>query len=351
MTYKLPDIRNADVQEKSVFARFDLDVPIKDGQIQDDTRLKNCLETFEFLLKNRAKLIIAGHLGRPEKDDRSFSLRPVGEWFRKQLEVHDVLKDSKRNDFEGFEITEDIFLLENLRFYKGEEENDQNFADKLSKLSELYVNEAFASSHRDHASIVSVPKFLPHFAGIRFQSEVLALSKVLEDPKRPLVVIIGGAKIDTKLPLISKMHKIADYILVGGEIVEQDKILNKITTEDIKGEKAIIILADLNSTEKDISLKSLENFLQIIDIAKTIVWNGPLGFIEDLKLSEESATKKIAEEILKTNAYSVVGGGDTISFLRKFGLVSKFSFVSTGGGAMLAFLSGEKFEGLEALLK
>ena len=275
-----------------------------------------------------------------------------------------IIHDSKLGEFEGGEIGQNIFLLENLRFYKGEETNDQIFARKLASLADIYVNDAFAVSHRNHASIVGVAKLLPHFAGFQLQKEVEVLSGILENPKRPLVVIIGGAKLETKLPLVEKMHHIADYVLVGGKLAGDVKTLLKVQHEKINppagGRKSALLVADLNNEGTDITLKSAENFLQIISLAKTIVWNGPLGKISDKKseiIKSEEGSKQLAEGLVKSSAYVVVGGGDTVGFLDKICLLDSFAcmpkhrcFLSTGGGAMLSFLSGEKLPGLEALL-
>jgi len=379
---QLPSLRNAEVKRKRVFLRADLDVPLSETRnskletrnIEDDTRLKACLPTIEYLLKQGAKIIIAGHLGRPTGlnheariENHELSLRPVAEWFAKKLNHNSsfIIHDSSLGDFDGWEIGPNIFLLENLRFYEGEEANDPEFAKKLASLADIYVNEAFANSHRNHASIAGVPKYLPGFAGLHLEKEVEVLSGILKDPKRPLVMIIGGAKIETKLPLIKKMHKIADYVLVGGKLAEEVKTLLRIQHERISvgssGRKSALLIADLNNEGTDITPKSVENFLQILNLAKTVVWNGPMGKISDDKsiiANSEQGTKKLAEGLVRNSAFAVVGGGDTVGFLEKICILETFaclprtrSFLSTGGGAMLSFLSGEKLPGIEALLR
>jgi len=356
-------LKEADVNGKTVFLRADLDIPIIDGKIEDDTRLQSAIPTIEYLLKQNAKIIIAGHLGRPEGIAKNLSLEPIAKWFGIKYKVLSI-KRGKRGGFEGWEIGPNIFLLENLRFYEEEEKNDPEFSKKLANLADIYVNEAFANSHRNHASIVGVPKYLPHFAGFHLEKEVEVLSGILKDPKRPFVVIIGGAKIETKLPLIEKMHKIADYMLVGGKLADEVKTLLKIQHEkidaSISGKKSALLIADLNSEGTDITAKSAENFLQILNLAKTVVWNGPMGKISNHKseiTESEQGTKKLAEGIVRNNAFIVVGGGDTIGFLDKACLLDSFaclsrarSFLSTGGGAMLSLLSGEKLPGVEALI-
>ena len=347
MTNKyLKSVKDADVKNKTVFLRADLDVSIKSAE-WDTTRLKAWLPTLEYLLKNQAQVFIAGHLGRPKDKDEKFSLKLVAEWIKKALELHNELKAIDINGFKAWQITANVFLLENLRFYKEEEENDKKFSKKLASLAEIYINDAFASSHRAHASIVGITEYLPHFAGFRLQKEAEVLSGILENPKRPLAVIVGGAKIETKLPLVEKMHHFADYILVGGKIAKNNKVLSKVAHEKIKERKSVLLVADFNKEGSDITPKSVENFLQIINLAKTVVWNGPMGITEEENSSE--STRNLALGILKSNVHSVVGGGDTLSYLGKQNFLSKFPFASIGGGAMLEFLSGNKLPGIEAL--
>jgi phosphoglycerate kinase len=355
-------LRNADVKGKNVFLRADLDVPIIDGKIDDDTRLLSVVPTIKYLLTQNAKIILSGHLGRPKGVDKSLSLEPIVKWFAKHF--HDsrfIIHDSKLGDFDGWEIGQNIFLLENLRFNEGEENfsasSGLEFAKKLAGLADIYVNDAFAMCHRSHTSIVGITKFLPHFAGLHLEKELRNLESAMKNPKRPLVVIIGGKKIETKLPLVEKMHRIADYVLVGGKIAEETKILIKVQHEKIIGSKSVLLVADLTPDNSDITPKDAENFLQIIGLAKTIIWNGSMGItnqkskIKNQKLDTERGTRLIAEGIMDSKAYSIVGGGDTVEFLNKLGILAKFSFASTGGGAMLSLLSGEKLPGIEALLK
>lgn len=343
---KLLDLKKEDIYQKKIFLRADLDVPVKNREVGDSTRLNAWYPTLEYLLKNQAKVFIAGHLGRPAGIDEKLSLKPVAEWIKKELELHNDLKEVQVGEFKAWELTGNVFVLENLRFFKEEEENNPDFSQKLAALAQLYVNDAFASSHRAHASIVGITKFLPSYAGLRLVKEVEELSNVLNNPKRPLVVILGGAKIETKLPLVEKMHQFADYVLVGGEIAENDKVLLKVQHEKITGKKSALILSELNEGMTDTTLKSVENFIQISQTAQTIVWNGPLGIIEDPK---NTATLEMAKELVKINAYIIVGGGDTVAFLKKNNLLDKFSFASVGGGAMLEFLSGIKLPGLLSL--
>lgn len=343
---KLPNLESAEAQNRKVFLRLDLDVSIENGKISDNFRLLATFPTLKFLLDQNCPIIIAGHLGRPEGKDLKLTLKPVADWYAAKFKIQS--SNIKIGEFDGWKIGKKIQLLENLRFYPEEEANDLEFAKKLSSLSEIYINDAFAASHRSHASIVGMPKFLPHYAGLRFQKEVEELSKVLDNPKRPLTVIIGGAKIETKLPLVEKMHHFADYVLVGGEIAENDKILAKVAHEKQKDKKSILIVSDLTADNKDITEHSAQNFVQVIKNSKTVVWNGPMGLFEECF---DLGTREIAKAIASSGAYTIVGGGDTVTFLKNEGLLDKFSFVSTGGGAMLEFLSGEQLPGISVLTK
>ncbi len=345
MIYNLKNVKDIEVKGKNVFLRVDLDVPIKNGNIEDTTRLDGWFETFEYLIRNGAKVILAGHLGRPSGKDQKLTLLPIVNYICQKINSNS--EKTTIGEFEGWKLAENVFVLENLRFFKQEEENEIEFSKKLAGLADIYVNDAFASSHREHASIVGITKFIPSFAGFRLLKEVEALSGVLENPKRPLCVIIGGAKIETKLPLVEKMHSFADFVLVGGEIAENTKVLLKVAHEKIQGQKSLLIVADLTLDTKDITVKSAENFLQIAQSASTIVWNGPMGLVEEQKY--EKATQILANGLLDLKAEKIVGGGDTIAFLKRHNLVNKFDFVSTGGGAMLEFLSGIKLPGLRVL--
>ncbi len=365
MLQLLSQLPKEQLKDKRVLLRLDLDVPLEDtSEVADATRLEDGMPTLTYLLeKGVSQVIIIGHLGRPSGNDKKFSLEPVARWFAKKLEVSSeqlVVKYELKNNFGGFEISPKVFLLENIRFFEEEEKNDPAFCKKLSMMGDIYINDAFAVSHRDHASITGIAKLLPPYAGLHLEKEVEVLTKVLEKPERPLVVIIGGAKIETKLPLVEKMHQLADYVLVGGKIADETKTLLQVQHEKVEGKKSALLIADLNSDKTDITGKSAENFVQIIQLAKTVVWNGPMGKIESSKYQVESSmnssdsgtgTKMIAEGIIASGAYSVIGGGDSIGYLSQIGLLDKFSFVSSGGGAMLQFLSGEKIPGIEVLKK
>jgi phosphoglycerate kinase len=340
-----------DVFEKRVFLRADLDVPLKNGKVEDDWRLRNLLPTIRYLTSQKATIILAGHIGRPEG-------KPIFNLSTKFLLTElSKLLDNEVVHIEGFPAAEvidktlglqrnAILLLENLRFFGGEEENDQVFARKLANLANFYVNEAFAASHRNHTSIVGVPKFLPHAAGFHFAKEVEILTRVLEKPERPLVVVIGGAKIETKLPVIENLAKIAEFILVGGKLPleiqenQRSKIKNQNYNSKIK-------IAKLIDNGKDINQESIDRFKEIIVHAKTLIWNGPMGVFEDRRF--ERGTREIAKAIANSSAEKIVGGGETIWALKKYGVDAKIDWISSGGGAMLEFLAGKKLPGIAAL--
>lgn len=299
-------LRDFDFKNKKVLVRCDFNVPLsKKGEILDDFKIKQTLPTIEYLIKAGAEVILMSHLAG------GANLKPVEERLAELL---------------GRQVT----LLENLRFNKGEEKNDDNFARELVKLGDIYINDAFAVCHREHASIVGVPKYLPSGAGLLLEKEIKTLKQLMENPQKPLVAIIGGAKAETKVKIVEKLLKVADFVLVGG-------LLNK----EIKG-KIIGAGEGLDIPEADLKI-----FKGKIAEAKTIFWNGPLGRIEEEQFSK--GTKEIAEAIIKSGAFSIVGGGETVEFINKLGSIDKFSYVSTGGGAMMAFLAGEKLPGLKAL--
>jgi phosphoglycerate kinase len=340
-------IDNLKLKSKKVLLRVDFNVPIEKGRILDDYRIKVEIPTIKKLIAKRAKLILISHLGRPEGEFKEeFSLKPIKRILEKYL---------KKKILGPFEIEKakmeiekmkekDILLLENIRFYKGEIEGDESFAKNLAKMGDLFINDAFSVSHRDQASVTKIVNYLPSFAGPNLISEVKNLSKILKKPKRPLVVIVGGKKIEEKAKVVEKFSQIADFVLVGN-LVANEIEKNKLK---IKNKEKIIFPVE-NGKALDIDPKTVEIFKEKIKMAKTLFWAGPLGKIEEKKY--QKGTLEIAKEIgrLKKKLFSVVGGGDTIEFLNKFSLLKKFDFVSTGGGAMLEFLAGEKLPGLKVL--
>lgn len=330
---KLSDL---DVFSRRVFLRADLDVPIIDGSVQELDRLQNLSSTISYLISQSSLILIAGHIGRPSNNkDFDLSTKNLVKPLSLLLNIEVVHFDSLENII----IPKNTLgLLENLRFWPEEEKNDNAFAQELASLSDVYVNEAFAASHRPHASIVSVPDFLPHAAGFRLQKEVEILTQVLKNPKHPMVVLIGGAKAETKIPVIETLAKIADFVLIGGKLPQEIK-------ENPWGEN--VVLAKLTNTAKDLSPDSIDEFKEIISGAKMIIWNGPMGVFEEV--GSEKGTKEIAEAVAASGAEKIVGGGETIWALKKYGQIEKMDWVSQGGGAMLEFLSGKTLPGILVL--
>jgi phosphoglycerate kinase len=335
---KILGLDDIEVAHRRVLVRIDLDVD------EDYSRLEFAEETLDYLLGKMAKLIIIGHKGRPEgKVVPELSLVPlasvlggvVGEKVNFVNEINGLEAQKLAQNLPGGEI----LLLENLRFDLGEEHNDETFAKNLSTLGEVYVNEAFADSHRAHASIVGIPKFLPHAAGIRLVKEVETLSKVLESPQRPLVLVIGGIKKD-KIDYIKEFTKIADKILVGGRL--------PLYFKDENPDPSKVIMAKLIADTEDITIHSIEKFKEEINKAGTIVVAGVQGKYEDK--GHRQGTEEIFRTICATSSFKIAGGGDAEAAITEFGLNDKFDWISVGGGAMLQFLAKGTLPGLEALL-
>ncbi len=381
-------VRDFKVKKKRVLVRCDFNVALdKEGNILDDFRIEKTIPTIEYLIKNGAKVILMSHLGRPDgKKVETLKLDKVQERLTEYLD----LSVTKAPDCVGKEIEEytkelqagEILLLENLRFHKEETQGNKEFAQKLSKLADLYINDAFGVSHRSHASVTGVPKFLTSGVGLLLEKEIKVLSGLIQDPDQPLVSIIGGAKVETKIKLLKKLLEDKTHLLLGGVLantvlkakkvgIGQSKIepkmvelAKKMDLTNSKLHLPVDVLVASNSSKNsffiraigevkkgesifDIGPDTCELFENIIKRAKTIFWNGPLGMIEKKDFSK--GTLKIAQAVAGSDAFSVVGGGETVEFLNKKGLSSEFNHVSTGGGAMLCFLSGEKLPGLEAL--
>jgi len=335
------------ITNKKVLLRTDFNVPIKNNQILDKTRIIESLPTIKFLLKNNNSLIIISHLGRPKgKWLNDLSLYPIAKYLSKLLTKKNNLKIKKfhSDNFLFYKIKNSVYLLENIRFYSGEEKNSLKFAHQLSKLGDIFINDAFSVCHRAHASTFGITRFLPSYGGLLLQKEIDSLERVLKNPRRPLVCIIGGAKIETKLPLIKKLVSIADYLLLGGKIAFEN-----VNIQSKKIYFPLDEIYDTNDSVKDIGKKTIKLYSELIKKAKTIFWNGPMGVFEDKKF--EQGTKKIAEAVANSQAFTIIGGGETILAIKKYKLSKKVSFISTGGGATLEYLAGEKMPGLEALKK
>ena len=382
-------IRDINVINKRVLVRVDFNVDLGEkGEIINDFRIRAILPTIKYLVEKRAKIILMSHLGNPGgTEDKSLSLAPVRDCLQNLLKQPVILA----NSCIGGEVEEiaqklepgEILLLENLRFYKEEKDNDENFAKELAKLGDIYVNDAFAVSHRKHASLVAITKFLPSYAGLLLEKEINVLGKTMNAPEHPLVAIIGGAKIKTKLKLVKSFLNVADDIILGGalantvlhakgiaigksiideEMVEEVKNL-EITNTKIHIPVDAIVSIDKNGEAPareapvgktaenefilDIGPETENLFTEVIKNAKTIIWNGPMGLFEKDKFVH--GTESITRAVSDCRCYSIVGGGETVCYINKLGLAEKFSHISTGGGAMLKFLAGEKLPGLEAL--
>lgn len=337
MNLELPSVTTADVAGKKVLARCDLDVPLAQGGRQkivaDDTRLRLALKTINYLQNKKAKIIILGHLGRPEgKREESYSLAPVVERLRKLLKAEielfpNVLGEKVQSRVEAMKAGEAL-VLENLRFYPGEEKNEEEFARQVASLGEVYVNDAFAVSHREHASMVGIPRFLPSFFGINFCQETAVLLRVFHESTRPVVIVLGGKK-KSKLDAAQLLLGWADRILIGGELVEIDGIGGFAQHKKV--------LADLTKKGEDITLESAREFGKIVAQAGTVIWSGPLGAYEDARYIK--GTRVVAEALVKSKAFAVIGGGDTEAAFTKLGLVRRINFVCSGGGAMLHFFA------------
>jgi len=382
------------LSEKKILLRLDLNVPLDNGKITDTTRIDKIIPTISFLLKNNAKVIILSHIGRPKgKIVNELSLKPVCEDLKNKLDenVRLITKNIKKiNSTDLFiDLDEKIVMLENLRFYEEEEKNNSEFAKHLADLADIYVNEAFSCSHRAHASIFEITKFLPSYSGLQLNIEINALSKITSKIKKPITCIIGGSKISTKINIIKNLiPKFDNIIIVGamannilkykghniGKSIQEDncdKIIEEIFSLSRKENCKIIYPEDvtvgknLNGLPKikelkdifedelilDIGPKSIKNINNIIEKSSTILWNGPAGYFENPNFAKGSLEilKKIIEKNKTNTIYSVAGGGDTVALLNSAKAVNNFDFVSTAGGAFLEYLEGKELPGIKAL--
>lgn len=388
-------LKDFQFQDKKVLLRVDFNVPIDPtGKVRDYFRIDETIPTINYLLEQGAKIILISHLGRPSQDQefkikkQRYSLRILASYLENSLKrnvkfLEDCIGEKVQEAVKKMEPGE-ILLLENLRFYSEEEKNDPEFARKLAKLADIFINEAFGVSHRKHASIVGVPKYLPSGVGLRLEKEIQVLSRILKHPWHPLVVIIGGVKIRTKISSIRNFLARADSLLLGGEIANvilrvkgicpskplpDNEIIKKVEELELTNSKLhlpvdVIVSPDdtgqiyiresgpgsIRKDEEifDIGPETIRMFSEIIGKAKMIFWSGPLGLFENPLF--EKGTKEIGDKIARNHkAFKVAGGGDTVLALKKFRLRDRFDFVSTGGGAMLKFLGGEELPGIEAL--
>lgn len=327
--------------ESRVLLRLDLDVPVENGVILDNSRLKKSVPTINKLLDKNCKILILGHRGRPIGKDESLSLKLVYtellELLQDGQEINSVFVQEVDNIDKidmAVEINNIVFL-ENIRFWPGEEKNEGEFLDYLSKLAEVYVNDAFAVAHRTQASIMLWTK-LPAYYGISFVDEATKISKVSQNPVRPFVIVLGGAKKD-KLDYLPELEKVADKILVGGKL--------PLLAENLKIESQKIIWAELRQDTLDLSLEDVAKFKEVLLGAKTIVWAGAMGYYEQENC--RVGTEEIARAVAENDGYKIIAGGDTGASIDKLGLKDKIDFVCSGGGVMLEFLTKGKLPAWE----
>ena len=350
-------IQEAQLENKKVLLRVDFNVALENRKVKEAFKIKAAKETIDYLLEKKSKVALISHLGRPAHiATQNVAGKPDN--FDKNLSLSQVIDDVQNilgtkvkfvSDCVGGKVSEaienitdgEIILLENVRFYAGDEENDNDFSKKLSNGFDIFVNDAFSVCHRDQASVTGVAKILPSYAGLRLQKEIEEMEKVKNNFEKPAVAIIGGAKIETKLPVIKFFEEKYDYVLVGG------KIANEALDQKIQFSDKVVLPTDFIDDRLDIGEKTLAKFKEIISQAKTIVWNGPTGKFEEEKYAVSS--NEVLRAVLNSEAYTIVGGGETLEILEKNNAVDKINFVSTGGGAMLKYLEGEKMPGIELL--
>ncbi len=388
------DLKEEELTNKRVLVRVDFNVPIKNGVITDDKRIREALPTIQYLIEKKAKVILMSHLGRPKGIQEDLRLDPIAKRLSELLgkpvkKLDDCIGEEVEREVESMKPGE-VVLLENLRFHKEEEANDPEFAKKLASLGNIYVSDAFGTVHRAHASTAGVAQYLPAYAGLLIKKEIETMGSALEKPERPFICILGGAKVSDKIGVIENLLEKVDALIIGGgmmftfwkaqglevgkSILEEDKIeiaKKFIETAEEKGVKLLlpddaVVVKEISETAEtkikgkgefeiddigvDIGPKSIEKFVKEIVHGKTIIWNGPMGIFEIDKFSE--GTKEIAKAIANNkNCVSIVGGGDTASAASKFGLEEKFTHISTGGGASLEFLEGKILPGIAVILE
>jgi len=388
----IKDHENLD--KKNVLLRLDLNVPLKNGIITDQTRIDKILPIIQFLLKKNSKIIVISHVGRPKgKVNKDLSLKPICENLEKKINrkikiIYENIFELKKDDlFKDYK--DQIVFLENIRFYREEEKNDTNFSKHLAGLGDLFVNDAFSCSHRAHASLCKITEFLPSFAGLQLETEINALKKVTTEIKKPITCIIGGSKISSKIKIIKNLiPKFDNMIIVGGmanniishkgnqigkSINEKDceNIINEIFKSS-KNHSCVItypedVLVGKSMNDKsqikelneitnddfilDIGPRTINKIKDIIENSKTVLWNGPAGYFENPNFANGS--HEIAKAIIKKykdkSIFSVVGGGDTIAVINQINAMDDFNFVSTAGGAFLEYLEGKELPGIKAL--
>jgi phosphoglycerate kinase len=392
MGFAKKSVRDADVAGRRVLVRVDFNVPLDEGRVADDTRIRAALPTIELLRERGAGVVLASHLGRPKgKHDPGLSLGPVGERLSELLgaevaQAPAVVGEEVEAMAEGL-AGADAMLLENLRFESGETENDPALAQRLAALADLYVNDAFGAAHRAHASTEGVAHHLPGYAGLLLEREVNELTRVVESPARPLVVVLGGAKVSDKVGVIDRFLEVADRILIGGamcfsffraqgiatgnSLVEEEgvKLAEEALRQAVGSDCELMLPVDLvlgesfdADTERresdgvevpdgwmglDVGSRTAAAYAEAIGDAGTVLWNGPMGAFELEPFA--AGTRTVVEAVAAAPGTTVVGGGDSVAALHEFGLADEVDWVSTGGGASLELLEGKKLPGVEAL--
>ena len=386
--------QNLILKGKKVLLRVDLNVPMKNGAITETSRIEKILPTIKLLIEKEAKIIILSHIGRPKGQIvNEMSLEPISKKLSQYLNIKVLFNKNKINENTIFEINKisnsSIMMLENIRFHEGEETNNNEFSKKISTLGDIYINDAFSSSHRAHASIEGITKHLPSYFGLQITEEINALKRITSEIKKPITLIIGGSKISTKIKIIKNLIKKFDnIIIVGGmantmlshtgykigksiyehgcgnlirEILENSKSYNcqvncpmdVVVSKTMDG---IGKIKDINNVKEDemildIGPKTIDSIKETIDNSNTVLWNGPAGYFENPNF--ENGTKKILEIItektVKNKIFSVAGGGETVAAINKFKKSDSFTFVSTAGGAFLEYLEGKTLPGIKAL--
>ena len=382
-------VRDIDVNGKKVLVRVDFNVPLKDGVVGDDTRIRGALPTIQYLLDNGAAVILCSHLGRPKGEaNPKYSLKPVAEYLKGLVSnpvyfADDCLGESAKEGAANLKPGE-ILVLENTRYYKGEEKNDLEMAKGLADLADLYVNDAFGTAHRAHASTEGVTHFKPGVAGFLLEKEIQYLSSAVEDPKRPFVAILGGAKISDKIGVIKNLLNKADKVLIGGGMANTffaaqgydmaDSLVQEEALDTAKeilaaGSDKLVLPVDMvianafdNDAEKktvetgnvpagwrvlDIGEKTVELYSSLVSTAATVVWNGPMGVFEMPEFAK--GTFAVAKAVADSVAISIIGGGDSVAAIQESGLADKVTHISTGGGASLEMLEGLVLPGVAAL--
>tara|TARA_B100000470_G_scaffold219275_1_gene205859 strand:- start:369 stop:1550 length:1182 start_codon:yes stop_codon:yes gene_type:complete len=386
--------KNLEFKGKKVIVRVDLNVPMKDGSITETSRIEKILPTLKLLVEKEAKIIILSHIGRPKgKIVTGMSLEPISKKLSQLLGKEVLFNKKKINENTVTEINKisngSIIMLENIRFYEGEEKNDKIFSKKISSLGDIYINDAFSCSHRMHSSIEGITKHISSYCGLQFIEEINALKKITSEIRKPVTCIIGGSKISTKIKIISNLIKIFNnIIIVGGmgnamlkntgvnigksvcdgsykdlvkEILEKSKTYNcqiyypldVVVSKDPNGNGKIKENYEVNNDEMilDIGPKTIASIKSIVDKSNTVLWNGPAGYFENPNFA--NGTKEILEIVAnkrsKDKIYSVAGGGETVAVINKFNKFNSFNFVSTAGGAFLEYLEGKELPGIKAL--